>query len=215
LRRAQGLTPKDVAKLMPQLKDDLARLVAIPSVSAPGLPEETRPALLEAHEAVVGLFREVGVEKLDSLELPSTAPIVTGEIPAPDGAPSVLLYSHYDVVVAGDKSKWGSPPFEAAERDGAIYGRGAADSKSNIMMHVGALRAWGGSPPVGIKLAIEGQEEVGSAITSFPQSEPELFAADAMVIGDMGSIRPGAPTLTVALRGTAMAWSSTLRGRSS
>jgi hypothetical protein len=50
MRRAQGLTPKDVAKVMPQLKDDLARLVAIPSVSTPGFPEETRPALLEAHE---------------------------------------------------------------------------------------------------------------------------------------------------------------------
>jgi cysteinylglycine-S-conjugate dipeptidase len=205
MRRAQGLTPKDVATLMPRLKDDLARLVAIPSVSAPGFSEETRPALLEAHEAVLGLFREAGVEKLDSLDLPGTAPIVTGEIPAPDRAPTVLLYSHYDVVGAGDKSKWGSPPFEAAERDGAIYGRGAADSKSNIMMHVGALRAWEGKPPVGIKVVIEGQEEIGSAITSFPQSQPELFAADAMVIGDMGSIRPGIPTLTVALRGTATA----------
>jgi cysteinylglycine-S-conjugate dipeptidase len=90
-------------------------------------------------------------------------------------------------------------------RDGAIYGRGAADSKSNVLMHVGALRAYGGKPPVGIKLLIEGQEEVGSAITSFPQSQPELFAADAMAIGDMGSIRPGVPTLTVALRGTATA----------
>jgi cysteinylglycine-S-conjugate dipeptidase len=113
MRRAQGLTPKDFAKLMPQLRDDLARLVAISSVSAPGFPEETRPALLEAHEAVGGLFREAGIEKLDSLELPGTAPIVTGEIPAPHGAPTVLLYGHNDVVGAGDKSKWESPPFEA------------------------------------------------------------------------------------------------------
>ena len=88
-------------------------------------------------------------QKLGSLELPDTAPVVTGEIPAPDGAPTVLLYSHYDVVPVGDESKWESPPFEATERDGAIYGRGAADSKSNILMHVGALRAWDGKPPVG------------------------------------------------------------------
>jgi len=128
----------------------------------------------------------------------------TAEIPAPPGAPTVLLYSHYDVVPVGDESKWLSPPFEATERDGAIYGRGAADTKSNILMHVGALRAWEGRPPVGIRIVIEGQEEVGSAFSSFPPTRPELFTADAMVIGDMGSFRPGVPTLTVALRGMAM-----------
>jgi acetylornithine deacetylase/succinyl-diaminopimelate desuccinylase-like protein len=192
-----------VATLMPRLEADLARLVAIPSVSAPSFPEHTRPRLLEAYEAVVELCREAGVTILEPLELPDTAPVVLGEIPAPPGAPTVLLYSHYDVVPVGDESKWESPPFVASERDGAIYGRGAADTKSNILMHVGALRAWEGKPPVGIKLVIEGQEEVGSAFSSYPPSQPDLFAADAMVIGDMGSFRPGVPTLTVALRGMA------------
>jgi acetylornithine deacetylase/succinyl-diaminopimelate desuccinylase-like protein len=198
------ITRENVAMLMPQLKDDLARLVAIPSVSSPGFPEPRQP-LLDAYELILGLLRDAGVARLGSLELPDTAPVITGEIEAPEGAPTVLLYGHSDVGDAGDESKWESPPFEATERDGAVYGRGAADSKSNILMHVGALRAWEGRPPVGIKLVIEGQEEVGSTITSFPQSQPELFAADAMVIGDMGSIRPGVPTLTVALRGTATA----------
>ena len=118
-------------------------------VSASNYPEATRPALLEAHDAIVGLLRDAGVEQLDSLELPDTAPVILGEIPAPEGAPTVLLYGHYDVVPAGDESKWESPPFEATERDGAIYGRGAADSKSNIVMHVGALRAWNGRPRSG------------------------------------------------------------------
>ena len=185
---------------MPQLKEELARLVAIPSVSALGFPEPRQP-LLDAYETVVGLLRDAGVENLGSLELPDTAPVITGEIPGPDGAPTVLLYGHYDVVPAGDESKWESPPFEAIERDGAIYGRGSADSKSNILKHVGALRAWEGKPPVGIKIVIEGQEETGSAFTTYPQTRPELFAADAMVIGDMGSIRPGVPTLTIGLRG--------------
>jgi cysteinylglycine-S-conjugate dipeptidase len=197
-------TRKDVAELMPRLKDDLARLVAIPSISALGYPAETRPALLEAYEEVARLFGDAGVTILDPLELPDTAPVLMGEIPALDGAPTVLLYSHYDVVPIGDEDKWESPPFEASERDGAIYGRGAADTKSNILMHVGALRAWHGKPPVGIKIVIEGQEEVGSAFSTFPPQRPDLFEADAMVIGDMGSFRPGVPTLTVALRGMAM-----------
>jgi acetylornithine deacetylase/succinyl-diaminopimelate desuccinylase-like protein len=193
-----------VSALMPQLKTDLERLVAIPSISAPNYPEETHAHLLEAYEAVAELCRDAGAAILDPLELPGTAPVVMGEIPAPPGAPTVLLYSHYDVVPVGDESKWESPPFVATERDGAIYGRGSADTKSNILMHVGALRAWDGKPPVGIKIVIEGMEEVGSAFSSFPPSKPELFTADAMVIGDMGSFRPGVPTLTVALRGMAM-----------
>jgi acetylornithine deacetylase/succinyl-diaminopimelate desuccinylase-like protein len=192
------------AALMPQLKSDLARLVAIPSISAPNYPEATHAPLLEAYEEVVSLFRDAGARMLDPLELPDTAPVVLGEIPAPDGAPTVLLYSHYDVVPVGEEKKWESPPFEATERDGAIFGRGSADTKSNILMHVGALRAFEGRPPVGVKIVIEGMEEVGSAFSVFPPSRPELFAADAMVIGDMGSFRPGVPTLTVALRGMAM-----------
>jgi len=195
-------TRETVASLMPQLEDELARLVAIPSISALDYPAETRPALLQAYEAVARLFGEAGATIFDPLELPHTAPVLLGEIPAPDGAPTMLLYSHYDVVPVGEEAKWESPPFEATERDGAIYGRGAADTKSNILMHVGAIRAWEGKPPVGVKIVIEGQEEVGGgAFATFPTVRPELFAADAMVIGDMGSVRPGVPTLTIALRG--------------
>ena len=192
----------DSAALMPQLKKDLARLVAIPSISSAGFPEETRPALLAAHELILELLGDAGVEELGTLELRDTAPIVTGEIPGPEGAPTVLLYGHYDVVPPGDESRWESPPFEANERDGAIYGRGAADSKANILVHVGALRAWEGKPPVGIRILIEGQEEVGSALED--PANLGRFAADAMLIADGGNIRPGVPSLTVALRGDAV-----------
>ena len=126
--------------------------------------------------------------------------------PAPPGAPTVLLYSHYDVVPAGDESLWTSPPWEPTERDGALFGRGTSDSKANVISHVGALRAWDGKPPVGIKVIIEGQEEVGGGdLLAYPGAHPEAVACDAMVIADMGSVRPGVPTLTVALRGMAMA----------
>jgi cysteinylglycine-S-conjugate dipeptidase len=190
-----------VRGLMPQLRSELADLVAIPSVSAPGFPEETHAALLEARGAIVRLFEEAGVQDIGTIDLPDTAPVITGEIPASDGAPTVLLYSHYDVVGAGDESKWESPPWEATERDGAIYGRGTADTKSNILVHVGALRAWDGKPPVGIKLLIEGQEEVGS-----PLEDPAKlgqFAADALIIADGGNIEPGIPSLTMSIRGDA------------
>jgi len=190
----------DVRKLVPDLRRDLEDLVRIPSVSAPG---ELGEPLLEAFEMTSRLFADAGVA-VSRLDLPDTAPVVVGEIPAPPGAPTVLLYSHYDVVPAGDESEWRSPPFEPTERDGALYGRGAADTKSNILMHIGALRAWDGRPPVGVKVCIEGYEEIGSgALTSYPPTDPDLFRADALVIGDMGSMSPGVPTLTTALRGMA------------
>jgi acetylornithine deacetylase/succinyl-diaminopimelate desuccinylase-like protein len=193
-----------VRGLMPQLKAELIDLVAIPSVSEAGFPASSRPALLQARDAVAALFEDAGCERVGSLDLPDTAPMLTAEIPAPEGAPTVLMYSHYDVVPAGDLSLWHSPPFEPAEQDGAIFGRGTADTKSNIMAHVGALRAWGGRPPVGVKVVIEGMEEVGGgALTAYPPQNPDMFDADVMIIGDMGNVRPGVPTLTVALRGMA------------
>jgi len=199
-----GFPGGTIASLMPELKEDLARLVAIQSVSEWGFPEHTRPSLLAAHEAVAALFEGAGVDQVSTLELSGTAPIVVGEIPAPPDAPTVLLYGHYDVVPAGDEALWTDPPFAATERDGAIYGRGTADSKSNILVHVGALRAWNGRPPVGVKLLIEGQEEVGSPLEDgYPAANPEPFRADAVLVADGGSIRAGQPSLTVSLRGDA------------
>ena len=190
-----------VRELMPELQADLEALVRIPSVSGDGLPQEPIQA---AFDAVAELLRGAGVEKVWALDLPETNPIVMGEIPAPPGAPTILLYSHYDVVPSGNLDEWDTDPFEPVIKDGAMYGRGSADTKSNIVAHVGALRAWDGKPPVGIKIVIEGQEETGGgALTPYPPTNPELFASDVMIIGDMGSIEAGTPTLTTALRGMA------------
>jgi acetylornithine deacetylase/succinyl-diaminopimelate desuccinylase-like protein len=194
--------PETVDALMPQLTSELVQLVRIPSISAAGFPPEP---VEKAAGLVAELLRDAGVRNVGTLDLPHTYPIVTGQIPAPADAPTVLLYGHYDVVPAGDESKWTTPAFEPTERHGALYGRGASDSKANVLAHVGALRALGGKPPVGIKVVIEGQEEVGSAFNAYPPLDPERFRCDAMVIADMGSVRPGTPTLTVALRGTGVA----------
>lgn len=188
-----------VRPLMRGLTADLVNLSRIPSISEAGFSPEP---MHEAHLLVSDLLRDAGVN-VSQLDLPNTYPIVTGEIPAPPGAPTVLLYGHYDVVPPGD-SKWLSPPFEPTERDGALFGRGTSDSKANVIAHVGALRAHGGKPPVGIKVVIEGQEEVGSAFNTYPPLDADRFRCDAMVIADMGSVRPGVPTLTVALRGMAV-----------
>ncbi|MPV38424.1 M20/M25/M40 family metallo-hydrolase [Georgenia subflava] len=192
--------PARVRAMMPALVADLKELTAIPSVSGPGAAAEP---LFAAHDLVAGMLRDVGAEVSDLRIEGKTAPVVVARIPAPEGAPTVLLYTHYDVVPAGDESLWDSPPFEPVERDGALYGRGTADSKANVVGIVGALRAWDGRPPVGVVVVVEGQEEVGSPFDTYPPEAPDLFRADAMVIADVGSVRPGTPTLTVALRGSA------------
>ncbi len=186
--------------LMPGLVADLVRLAEIPSIAFPGYPREPLQA---AHDLVADLLRDAGVPTVETLHLPDTAPIVVGEIPPPPGAPTVLLYAHYDVQPPGDLALWDTPPFEPTLRDGALLGRGVADDKANVLVHVGALRAFDGRPPVGVRIVVEGQEEWGSPFDTYPPQRPDLFAADAIVVGDAGNLRPGEPTLTVALRGDA------------
>ncbi len=196
--------PERVRRMMPQLTAQLSELIAIASVSEIGYPASSHAELLRARGMISSLLRDAGCDSVEMLELPDTAPIILADVAAPVGAPTVLLYSHYDVVPAGDESLWETPPFEAVLRDGALYGRGAGDTKSNIIAVIGALRAWNGRPPVGLKFVFEGQEEVGSGgFVPYALEHPELFDVDAMIIADMGSVRPGVPTLTVALRGMA------------
>lgn len=190
-----------VAALMPELESELVELVRIPSIATEGFPSKP---LFEAHDLIVSLLEKSGVTKIEKLEITGkTAPVIIATVPGPAGSPTVLMYSHYDVVPADDIEHWDSPPFEPTRRDGAIYGRGTADSKANVIGMIGALRVFDGKPPVTVKLVIEGQEEFGSPFDNYPPEAPELFAADAMVIADVGSVRPGSPTLTVALRGSA------------
>jgi acetylornithine deacetylase/succinyl-diaminopimelate desuccinylase-like protein len=181
---------------MPSLKADLDELIRIPSIAAEAFP---RAPLIAAHDLVVGLLRRIGVAHVETLGLPDAPPVVYGEIPAPDRGPTVLLYSHYDVVPAGDERAWTSGPFEPTERGGAIYGRGAADSKANVIAHVGALHAWEGRPPVGIKIVIDGQAELGGgALPRYCRRHPDVFRADAVLIADAGNPRPGHPALALA-----------------
>ncbi|MDI3403737.1 M20/M25/M40 family metallo-hydrolase [Streptomyces cavernicola] len=191
--------PATVDALMDELRSDLEELAAIPSIAFPGFPAGP---VHDAHDLLVRLLREAGVANVDRIDLPDTAPVVFAEIPPPDpAAPTVLLYSHYDVQPPGDESLWLSPPFEPTPVAGGLRARGVADDKANVIAHLGLLRAYGGRPPVGVKIVFEGQEEYGSAFDAYPQTRPERFACDAMVIADLGNLRPGTPTLTTGLRG--------------
>jgi acetylornithine deacetylase/succinyl-diaminopimelate desuccinylase-like protein len=184
--------------LMPELIDDLATLVAIPSVAFPGFPAEPVHRMADA---VVELFRRSGVPAR-LLDIPDGYPAVWAEVPAPPGAPTVLLYAHYDVQPAPPEQGWATDPFIATTgADGRIYGRGAADDKSGLVIHAGTLRALGEPLPVGIKILIEGEEETDSHLDSFVRDHPEMFDCDAFVVADMGNLEVGRPALTTALRG--------------
>ncbi|NEB81391.1 M20/M25/M40 family metallo-hydrolase [Streptomyces sp. SID14478] len=190
-----------VDALMDGLRSDLERLAAIPSIAFPGFPPEP---MQEAHDLLVGLLHDAGVEHVERIDLPDTSPVIFAEIPPPTpDAPTVLLYSHYDVQPPGDESLWRSPPFTPTRIEGGLRARGIADDKSNVIAHLGMLRAFGGRPPVGVKIVFEGQEEYGSPFDDYPPTDPDRFACDAMVIADLGNLRPGTPTLTTGLRGAA------------
>ncbi len=179
-----------------QLLEDLVR---IPSVSAAGFdPAEVR----RSAEAVATILSAEGLENVQLLEAADAHPAVFGEIPAPAGAPTVLLYAHHDVQPPGPDSQWTTVPFEPEEREGRLYGRGTSDDKAGIALHVGALRAHSGAPPVGVKVFIEGEEEIGSLhLDEFLEAHRDLLAADVIVIADSENWRVGTPALTTSLRG--------------
>lgn len=200
--RSEEVLAARVAASADDLRADLERLVRIPSVAFPGHPPGP---LREAAEATAELLAAAGLPGVELLETSDGPPLVWGAAPAPPGAPTVLLYAHYDVQPAGPATAWTTPPFEPVERDGRLHGRGTADDKCGIVMHAGALRAHGGRPPVGVKVVVEGDEETGrGTLAGLIAAEPERFAADVMVLADVGNWCVGEPTLVTSLRGLAV-----------
>ena len=183
----------------PRARAELEELIRIPSVSAPGFdPSEVRNGALRIAE----LLEESGFSGVRLLEIEGAHPAVYAEIPAPDGAPTVLLYAHHDVQPPGPEEEWESAPFEPIIRDGRILGRGAADDKAGVVMHLAAVRAFGGDVPVGVKVFMEGEEEIASAnLEAFLTTYRDLLEADVIVIGDAGNWAAGTPALTTSLRG--------------
>jgi len=192
-----------VADLMPQAREELAELVAIPSVADPRQfpPEECA----RAAEWVRDRFAELGFVDLELAETADGSRAVIGARPAADpDAPTVLLYAHYDVQPPLDDQAWRTPPFELTEAGGRWYGRGAADCKGNILMHLTALRALGAEAPVNLKLVVEGSEEQGTGgLEDYVPRHADQLRADAILVCDTGNAAVGMPAATVSLRGLA------------
>ena len=188
-----------VRDVMPRVRADLEALVRIPSCAFAGFPREP---VREAAAETARILESSGLA-CSLLDVTGGEPAVVGRAPR-EGAPRVLLYAHYDVQPEGDVEEWHSPPYEPTERDGRLYGRGAADDKSGIVMHAGALaaiRAVLGELPVDVTVLIEGEEECSGPLADFVLEHPEVVQADAVVIADVGNRSLGQPTLVTALRG--------------
>ena len=186
-----------VHDLVPGVRADLEALTRIPSVSLDAFDQshveasaEATAALLRAEGLDVEIVREGG------------RPAVIGHVDGPPGSRTVMLYAHHDVQPPGEEELWDSPPFEPTEREGRLYGRGAADDKAGIMAHVAALRSHAGSVPVGVTVFVEGEEEIGSAsLPTILERHGEKLRADAIVLADSTNWAIGEPALTTTLRG--------------
>jgi acetylornithine deacetylase/succinyl-diaminopimelate desuccinylase-like protein len=189
---------------MPRARDDLARLVTLRSVANPAIEPESE--CRDAAALVGDLFTDAGVDGIQAHETSDGSLAVVGRTAGPDGAPRVLLYSHYDVVPVGDPDGWQTPPWELTERDGRWYGRGSADCKGNLVASLLALRALRevlGEWPVEVAVVCEGSEEQSSGgMEALARTRPELVQCDALLLADTGNVEAGLPTLTTSLRGT-------------
>lgn len=186
----------------------LKDLVSIPGIAWSSFdPSE----LDKSAEAVAALVKATGMEDVRILRCDKSdgtpgGPAVVARRPAAEGKPTILLYAHHDVQPPGDRGLWDSEPFSAEERDGRLYGRGAADDKAGIMAHLAAYSAathvLGEEFGLGVTFFFEGEEEAGSpTFRTFLEEHRELLRADVIVVADSSNWKVGVPALTTSLRG--------------
>ena len=180
----------------------LMDLVRVPGVSA--VPPPSEP-LERSAEVLRAVMESAGLEHCEIIDFPGGHPYVYGDWLHAEGAPTLLLYGHHDVMPPGRAEKWITPAFEPSVRDGRLYGRGAVDDKAGVMVHVAAVASYlksAGSLPVNVKFIVEGEEEVGSqSLDAFLTKYAEKLQGDVIVLTDTATHEAGLPSLTVSLRG--------------
>ena len=186
-----------VRDLMPGVRSDLEALTRIPSVSLDSFDQRH---VDDSAAATADLLRAEGLDVRVVRE--GGRPAVIGHLPAPEGAPTVLLYAHHDVQPPGDDADWDTPVFTPTQVGDRLYARGVADDKAGVMAHVAALRAHAGRPPVGVTVFVEGEEEVGSdSLPQILEAHGAELECDAIVLADSHNWKIGVPALTTTLRG--------------
>src|SRR5450759_4122264 len=204
--RSNGVIPSDLEKFLsdndPRIHNELFEFLRIPSVSA---KSDHNADTRRAAERVKASLDKIGVPA----KIYPTAghPVVVGEWRNAPGAPTVLIYGHYDVQPAEPLELWTSPAFEPTVRDGKIFARGSVDDKGQIFLHIKALEAHlqaRGRLPVNVIVLAEGEEEVGSEhLAPFIEAHAKQLACDAVVISDSAMFAPGLPSILSSLRGLA------------
>lgn len=181
--------------------NELKEFLRIPSVST---QSEHKKDIQRAAEWVAEKLRAAGLENVE-LSPTKMHPVVYGESLHAPGKPTVLFYGHYDVQPAEPLDLWTSPAFEPTVRDGNLFGRGTADDKGQVHIHIKALEALKnatGSLPINIKVIVEGEEEVGSVnLWEFMTKNRERLKSDALIVSDTAMLAKGVPSITYGLRG--------------
>ncbi len=181
--------------------EELKEFLRIPSISTSA---QHKPDIQLAARWVADRLRNAGMQDVEVVSTP-LHPLVFGESPRLPGKPTVLVYGHYDVQPAEPLELWTSPAFEPTVRDGNLYGRGTADDKGQVHIHLKALealQAHDGKLPINVKFLIEGEEEVGSKnLWDFIRNNRERLESDALLISDTSMLAPGVPSITYGLRG--------------
>ncbi|HET6231751.1 MAG TPA: dipeptidase [Longimicrobiaceae bacterium] len=184
--------------------DELNEFLRIPSVSA---KSEHNADTARAADWLAGRMREAGMTAVEVIPTEGH-PIVLGEWRgAPAGAPTVLLYGHYDVQPPEPLDEWTSEPFEPEVRGDKLFARGSVDDKGQVYLHLKAVQAHiatSGSLPVNVVFVVEGEEEVGSPnLEKFLAANSERLQCDVVMISDTTMFAPGLPSITIGLRGLA------------
>jgi acetylornithine deacetylase/succinyl-diaminopimelate desuccinylase-like protein len=192
LERAEALIPEALSRL--------ADYVAIPAVSR---DPNKADAVRRMAQVAADDLKAAGLDNVEILEIAGTLPCVRADKLGKPGAPTVLVYGHFDQQPS-EPELWDSPPQELTERNGRLYGRGSADDLGGWLSQLIAFRGWeaAGGAPVNLRFLLEGEEEIGSPnLSRYMDEYPDAFEADAMVLTDCDNPSPEVAGLTVSLRG--------------